>query len=221
MCSGYPTQIAIAATLGAFGITPQDSKGLSPTFVFAVTAIDTVLLLGLVFLFLRASGDSARLVLLGQRSLFREAMFGLKIVPLVFLIVLAAQLIVRAVAPFLRNVENNPFAAFLATPWLLAALILLVLVGGGVREEVQRGFLLHRFGQRLGGAWVGVAVTSLSFGLGHTLQGWDAALITGGLGALWGAIYVVRRSVVGTVTSHAVFNVAQIAVGYAALNRGG
>ena len=52
--------------------------------------------------------------------------------------------------------------------WLFA---LVVMVAGGIREEVQRAFLLHRFERWLGGGAVGVVVTSAAFGAGHLLQG--------------------------------------------------
>ena len=94
---------------------------------------------------------------------------------------------------------------------------MLVLVAGGVREELQRAFLLHRFDQHLGGARVGVVVTSLAFGLGHTLQGWDAAVVTGLLGAFWGVIYVWRRNVIPTIVSHALFNVGEVLLAITAL----
>jgi membrane protease YdiL (CAAX protease family) len=102
---------------------------------------------------------------------------------------------------------------------LLAGFVALVLIAGGVREELQRAFLLHRFEQRLGGGSVGIAITSAAFGLGHTVQGWDAAIVTALMGAFWGAVYLSRRSVVSTVTNHALFNVTQIALGYATLAR--
>ena len=55
----------------------------------------------------------------------------------------------------------------------------MVIVAGGVREELQRAFLLHRFRIDLGQPWMGVFITSLAFGMGHTLQGLDAAIVTG------------------------------------------
>ena len=70
----------------------------------------------------------------------------------------------------------------------------MVIVAGGVREELQRAFLLHRFRNDLGQPWMGLLITSLAFGLGHTLQGLDAAMITGTLGAIWGAMYLTRGS---------------------------
>ena len=91
--------------------------------------------------------------------------------------------------------------------WLFA---LVLLVAGGIREEVQRAFLIHRFDGWLGGGATGVAVTSIAFGAGHLLQGIDAALATGLLGAFWGAVYLRRRSCVAPMVSHTGFDLLQI-----------
>lgn len=217
ICSGYPTQLLIIAALAGVGVQPTVDGALSPTFIFAVSAIDTVLLLSLVFAFLRLSDERARDVFLGQGSAVTELRVGLMLLPVVFLLVIAVQFAVQRLAPQLRNVDVSPFTPLLSSPGLLAGFVVLVMVAGGVREELQRAFLLHRFEQRLGGGSLGIALTSVAFGLGHTLQGWDAAIITAIMGAFWGAIYLARRSVVSTVANHALFNLSQIAVGYATL----
>jgi membrane protease YdiL (CAAX protease family) len=214
-CSGFPTQIVIAAGLAAAGIHAGPAGQLEPRFVFLLSAIDTVLLLTLVCLLLRASGDRLRDVFLGSRPIVPELAVGAVNLPLVFFVVILTQVALRWAAPSLRNVEVSPFTPMLESPSLVAGFVLLVLVAGGIREELQRAFLLHRFEQRLGGGPVGVLVTSTAFGLGHTVQGWDAAVVTGLLGALWGVMYLARRSVVATVTNHALFNLAQIAAAYA------
>jgi membrane protease YdiL (CAAX protease family) len=219
ICSGFPTQLAIVGVLAAVGIVPEPSGTLSPAFVFTLSALDTVLLIGLVLMFLRQSHDRPRDVFLGTRLIPGEISFGVMFLPVVFMAVIVLQLLIRLVAPTLHNVEVSPFTPLLRSPWLLAGFVVLVLAAGGIREELQRAFLLHRFEQRLGGSTLGVVVTSTAFGLGHTVQGWDAALITAMLGALWGAMYIARRSVVATVTNHALFNLAQIALGYATLVR--
>jgi membrane protease YdiL (CAAX protease family) len=217
ICSGYPTQLLIVAALAALGVRSGSAGELSPSFVFALSAVDTVLLLGLVWLFLKRSGDRPRDLFLGSRDVSSELGVGVLLVPLVFTIVVVVQIAIRVVAPSLHDVDVSPFTPLLSSPWRLAGFIVLVLVAGGVREELQRAFLLHRFEQRLGGGGVGLVVTSAAFGLGHTLQGSDAAIITALLGAFWGAMYLARRSAVATVTNHALFNVAQIALGYATL----
>jgi len=53
-------------------------------------------------------------------------------------------------------------------------------------------------------------ILSALFGLGHLLQGWDAAIATGVLGAHWAVIYVKRRSIVTPLVSHALFNSLEI-----------
>ena len=70
----------------------------------------------------------------------------------------------------------------------------IAILAGGVREELQRAFLLQRFEQHLGGLTLGVIVLSIAFGLGHFPQGWDAVIATGLLGAFWAVVYLRRRS---------------------------
>jgi membrane protease YdiL (CAAX protease family) len=220
LCSGYPTQLLSVAALAVIGIRPGQDGMLSPGFIFAISAIDTVLLLLLVFSLLRLSGERARDIFLGSRPITGEVSVGLVAVPALIMVVVTVQLGLRVIAPFLHNVPVSPFSMFLDSPGLLVSFIGLVVIAGGVREELQRAFLLHRFEQRLGGGIIGLIVTSLSFGLGHTLQGWDAAIATALLGACWGALYLARRSVVATIISHALFNIAQVLMGYAAFLKG-
>jgi membrane protease YdiL (CAAX protease family) len=219
ICSGYPTQLLIIVVLGALGVQPTANGALSPQFVFALSALDTVLLLGLVVMFLKRSGDSPRDVFLRRGALLPELTVGVVLLPVVFAIVIAVQSVVQLFAPSLRNVQVSPFTPLLSSPALLAGFVVLVLFAGGVREELQRAFLLHRFEQRLGGGMVGVALTSIAFGFGHTVQGWDAAIVTALMGAFWGIVYLARRNVICTVANHALFNLTQIALGYAALVR--
>ena len=79
-----------------------------------------------------------------------------------------------------------------------------------MREELQRAFLLRRFEQHLGGAAVGVIVLSVAFGLGHVVQGWDAVITTGALGAFWAVLYLRRRSSIAPIVSHAGFNSLEV-----------
>ena len=87
---------------------------------------------------------------------------------------------------------------------------MVAIFAGGVREELQRAFLLRRFEQHLGGAVVGVVVLSVAFGLGHIVQGWDAVVTTGLLGAFWAVLYLRRRSAVAPLVSHAGFNTLEV-----------
>jgi membrane protease YdiL (CAAX protease family) len=217
ICSGYPTQLLIIGALGAMGIQPVVGGAISPTFMFAVSVVDTVFLLGLVFLFLYHSRERPKDVFLRGGRFSDELRLGVLLLPAIYILVMLVGAAIQYLAPFLHNVNVSPFTSLLASPALAAAFAALVMIAGGVREELQRAFLLHRFEQRLGGGRLGILLTSMAFGLGHTLQGWDAAIITALLGAFWGSIYVARRNVVATVTNHALFNLTQVALGYATL----
>ena len=174
-----------------------------------------MLIVGLVVLFLRAGGERASAVLFGRRAWTAEAMLGTLLVPLVFALVAASGHVILRVAPWLHQ-PDNPLAALLGTPTGLVVFAIVGIVGGGVREEVQRAFVLHRFEQRLGGAWTGLLAFSLVFGIGHSLQGWAAVMVTALLGAFWGLVYLRRRSIVAPAVSHALFNVFEV-VGFSVL----
>lgn len=94
--------------------------------------------------------------------------------------------LLKVFVPFLHNVPVSPFEGFFDTPLHAMIFTVVAMVAGGVREELQRGFLLHRFDQSLGGMKVGLAVFSVVFGLAHYTQGWDVAVATGLLGLFWG-----------------------------------
>jgi len=212
LCSSLPTQIVIGQLLAAIGLDPRtDSGQLSPPFAFALLLIDSVVLTTLMVILTRAHRESPRALWLGDRSIVREFGLGLALVPLVFLIVGLLMTGLMRLVPGLHNVTENPIEQ-LATggPHQAAMLGVIAVVAGGVREELQRAFLLRRFEQHLGGPFVGVIVLSIAFGLGHYPQGWDAVVATGVLGAIWAIVYLRRRSSVAPIVSHAGFNSLEV-----------
>ncbi len=210
LCSGFPTQLIIITVLTTFGMRPLVGGQLSPAFVFALTLVDTVVLVGLVFFFLRAHRESPREIFLGLRATGRELVFGIALIPASFAVVLGVLLIVQLLVPGLRNVPHNPLQDLAQTRGNAIMFGVVVMIAGGVREEIQRAFVLRRFEQYLGGGGVGLIVFSITFGLGHLPQGHDVAIATAILGAFWGAIYLRRRSIVGPMIGHAGFNLAQV-----------
>jgi membrane protease YdiL (CAAX protease family) len=211
LCSDYPTQIAIGATLAAFGLSAYSPPGrLNVAYVVSLSIADSVALMGLVLLFLYAHGERPRDVLIGRGRTIQEIAIGIPLIVAALGIGILVLFAVQRFAPSLHTVENNPLQDLMKSPrdaWLFAFVLL---VAGGIREEVQRAFLIHRFEVWLGGGVTGVIVTSAAFGAGHLLQGVDAMLATGLLGAFWGAIYLRRRSCVAPMVSHAGFDLLQI-----------
>ena len=211
ICSDYPTQIALAWTFAALGYGPLAGQRLSVWYVALLSLTDTMLLLALIAMFLSARGERARDVFLGARSPWREALAGLSLTFVALILGVAVLAGVQQLAPWLHTVEDNPLQELIRTPRDAAVFAVVVVVAGGIREEIQRAFLLRRFEQWVGGAGVGVVVTSVAFGAGHLLQGADAAIATGLLGAFWAVIYLRRRSVAAPIVSHASFNLLQLA----------
>jgi membrane protease YdiL (CAAX protease family) len=191
---------------------PRTDEGqLSAPFVFALTLLDTVLLVGLVAFFFRARGQSLARELFAWRPPAREIALGAALIPASFFLVVFVLLLVQLVAPSLRNVPHNPLVDLVKTRVDAAIFAFVVMVAGGVREEIQRGFVLRRFEQYLGGGMTGLAVFSVLFGLGHLEQGRDVAIATVALGAFWGAIFLSRRTILAPMIGHSGFNLAQVA----------
>jgi membrane protease YdiL (CAAX protease family) len=212
LCSGIPTQIVVLTLLSVFGMKMRLANGqMSLPFVFALTLIDTVLLVGLIVFFMRAHRESVRERLFGSRPVTIEMLFGLLLIPASFFVIAVVLKLVDVWAPSLRNVPHNPLQDLVRNGWDAVVFAFVVTIGGGVREEIQRGFVLRRFQQYLGGGTVGLIVFSALFGLLHLEQGRNVAVATAAVGAFWGSIFLRRGSIVGPIVGHAGFNLAQVA----------
>lgn len=212
LCSGFPTQIVLGVLFRAAGLADVTSDGLiSLPFVAVVSLADTAVLIGLMLWFLQASGQTGTQIWMGTRPLVPEVVRGVLLTPLILAGVGLVLLAIQQWAPQLHTVPVNPLEAMARRgPIEAATLGVVAVVAGAIREELQRAFLLDRFESHVGPAWVGVVVLSVLFGLGHLLQGWDAAIATGVLGACWAVIYVKRRSIVMPLVSHGLFNSLEI-----------
>jgi membrane protease YdiL (CAAX protease family) len=210
LCSSVPTQLSILGLMQATGWGLATEPSLSA--IAFLGAADTTLLIAMMIVITRAHGQSLKELWLGHRRPMGEARLGLLLVIPVFMIVGLVMAALMQFAPSLHNVPVNPFEE-LANGGVRDAVMLgvVAILAGGVREELQRAFLLQRFERHLGGPIVGVIILSLAFGLGHYPQGWDATITTGLLGAFWAIVYLRRRSVVAPMVSHAMFNAIQVA----------
>ena len=217
LCSGVPTQLVLAAALSAVGISAVGrTGGLSLSYVVALSLGDSALLIALIVYFLRRNGEKPREVFLGGRAPGPEMILGLLLIPVTVTLAVTSLHLLHAAWPEIRNVPENPIEALIGSPLDAALLLVVAIIAGGVREELMRAFVLRRFEQQLGGGWLGLVIFSVVFGLGHYIQGWDAVLVTAILGALWGAIFLLRRTILSAMISHAGFNTAEVLIVVAA-----
>lgn len=211
LASGLPSQFALGALLFGLGLTPYTAAGeLSISYVGLLLTLDTLILIGFVVWRLWAAGERPLAPLLGTAPWRLEAWVGLTLMPLLFGGIAVLMATLRWAWPALHNVDANPFAALARTPLNATVLMFLVVLSGGLKEEVQRAFILHRFEHRLGGATLGLVLYSTVFGAGHLIQGYDVGIATLLLGVAWGLLFLRRRSIVAPAVCHALFNAAQI-----------
>jgi membrane protease YdiL (CAAX protease family) len=211
LCSGFPTQLALASLASLAGFSPFGANGgLVFGYVGMLLLADSAVVVALVVWLLRVHGERPRDVLLGARPLGGEALLSLPLTVLVFGVVFALLRTMQTLTPWLHNVTQNPLEQLVKSPSDAALFAVVATAAGGLREEIQRAFILHRFTHWLGGPWLGLVLFSAAFGAGHALQGWDAAITTAALGALWGLVYLVRGSIAAPVISHSIFNSAEI-----------
>jgi membrane protease YdiL (CAAX protease family) len=210
---GIPTQVMLlVAMLSVLQMSPHDlDGGISFRFFATLSFADTLLVAVLIRLFLRSNGERPRDVFVGQRPVWPEALRGLALVVPIMVAVTTVVWTLRTLFPWMHTVEQNPLEAFLDSPVEAAVFLVVVVLAGGVREELQRAFVLHRFEQRLGGVRLGLVLFSITFGALHLDQGVDVSVAIGLLGLLWGIIYVRRRSAVLPMVNHAGFNAMQVA----------
>ena len=214
---GIPTQLLVAIALVFFAQMPIfNGESLSLQFIAMVSLLDTALIAILLRAFLARSGESSRSVFRGPRSTGKEILLGLALLPVVFVAVTIVVLGLRYVAPWLHTVKTSPFEAYFGSPFEAAIILAVVVLAGGVREELQRAFILHRCGQHFAGfpfadgRMLGLALYSPLFAILHYDQGLDIVVAVGLLGLFWGVLYIKRRSAVAGMVNHAGFNAAQV-----------
>lgn len=107
---------------------------------------------------------------------------------------------------FPRPTTQGPsIMEFFRDPMHLLAWLPIGILGGGVVEELQRIFIITRFEHWLGrkGLWLGIVVSSVTFGLGHLYQGIGAAITTAVSAFVFALLYLRKRSALEPIAAHA------------------
>ena len=222
--SGIPTQLIVAIVLmfvTNMRIFDETSQGFTLEFIATLMLVDTALIAVLIRVFLELSGEDSKSVFIGRKPVWGEVWRGLAFLPVVMIGVTVVVLTLRTLVPSLHTVKTNPLEQYMNHPFDGAIFLVVVVLGAGVKEELQRAFILHRFDQALGGMRLGLGVTSVVFGLLHATQGIDASIGIGLLGFFWGWLYLKRRSAIMSITNHAGFDALQVVQGVLSRTLGG
>jgi membrane protease YdiL (CAAX protease family) len=149
------------------------------------------------------------------------------------LLALAATIVLQAAGWFTLNVllpllgvgtpdssRFNPLRGNLGM--LVSGLVSVWITAAFIEEVVFRGFLIGRLARILGAsrrAWVaGVVVSAVIFGLLHFYQGVAGVILTGVMGLLFGALYLlVRRNLWIGIIAHGLIDTFSLFVIYLGL----
>jgi membrane protease YdiL (CAAX protease family) len=194
-------------------------RGWSATFLLNNTRyvsfyllLESGITLLLMAMILKARGESLYSLGLCLDQWKRNVVIGLIVVPFLFLIGAAVSLLFRVYLPKYYT-ERNPLTESIHSPQQLLLFLISALVAGGIKEELQRAFILNRFRRYLGGAVVGLVLWSLAFGAGHYLQGAQGITAAALYGFIFGIIYLASGNLIAPMVAHGAYDILAL-LGY-------
>ena len=202
--------VLAAPVVRLMGLSAQDIYGGVPHLVLYLM-LESSLTLGIILILLWAGGRRLHDLGWAERGWWRESYAGVRFVPLLF----GATFLVRFLfVIFLPQYvsESNPLLEMIQDGTDLGLLLLTSVVVGGIKEEVQRAFILVHFRNHLGGAVPGLILWSVFFGAGHSFQGVDFAVAAGVLGLLFGLLYLRRGHLAAPIVAHALYDVVTLLI---------
>lgn len=203
---GWIITVMILAILGL-----QDSDTVSrPTWMAFFLVLEATITLALVLILERYRFSGTKVF-----SLVRwdpgAILTAVAVLPILFFLVFFSGWFFQLYFPQYAS-QGNPLLERIKTPLDLVSFLVAGVYAGGVKEEVQRSFILLRFEERLGGIYPGLLIWSAVFGLGHYEQGWSSAFSAGILGLIFGGVFIWKRNLFASVSIHAVYNVAVLLI---------
>jgi uncharacterized protein len=195
----------ILATLPLALINRNSAETLSANFLSATLFLESAFFFLILWIILKIHNET--LAGLGLRLIHWKSNFfiGLALVPVLIVINWLIAIFFKVFLPkyFL---ETNPLTDSIHSPVQLIFFTFAALIAGGLKEEIQRAFIIRRFSRYLGGAGLGLLLWSLAFGAGHYVQGVQGVVTTTLLGFIFGMLYLLRGSLIGPIVAHAAYN---------------
>lgn len=201
LVSGFVAALPFSAFhVGNTALFLKDTRFLS-LYLLLETCI-TFLILAVI---LRTRRETIASLGLRREHWKRNFTLGLALVPLLFFVNAIVALAFKLYLPK-YYVEQNPLTEIIHTPQQLALFILAAILAGGIKEELQRAFILNRFRTYLGGAAAGLVLWSIAFGAGHYIQGFQGIVIAVIYGFIFGMIYILSGSLIAPMVAHGLYD---------------
>jgi uncharacterized protein len=184
---------------------PHSLLTMDARLVAASLLLEAGIALCLLLALLRAHGESWRDIGLHGEGWLGDLWLGVAIVPLFFVVNILVMYFFRVFVPQ-YYLDKNPLTEIIRTPADLGMFLLSALIAGGIKEELQRAFIIVRFRQHLGGAKAGLVVWSVAFGAQHYVQGAQGIVAATLFGFIFGVLFLARRSILPAIFAHAIYD---------------
>jgi len=201
-----------SGTLHLFGVSMERVPGSSGVLGLLLF-LDATSTIACLWAMQRVRGRTFSTLGWSREGRTRELWLGLKILPVLILLMMLLSLLIEVFLPHWVTRENL-LLALIRRPVDLVIFLGASLYAGGVKEELQRAFVLSRFEEHLGGALPGLLLWSVAFGSLHLVQGPDNALKAGVLGVVLGLLYWKRQRLEGPMLAHALFDAVVVLLVY-------
>lgn len=176
----------------------------------AFTTLSSGLLIALLAILQRLRGERLLASFIRRDRLTRDTLIGAFVAPMWFALVYLTVALVGLFGPRVPDTTAaNPVLALMRTPGDFALFLFVVLLTGGITEELQRAFVIRRF-EAWGPTWLGAALYGVWFGVGHRGQGGGGAVFSGLFGFGHGLLFIWRGSVIVPMVSHGLYDVLEI-----------
>jgi membrane protease YdiL (CAAX protease family) len=186
---------------GKAAANPLHNAQFFSLFILVESGIALLLLAAI----LRFHRETLRSLGLHSSRWKRYLILGLSLVPFLFFINAIMAVCFKLYLPQ-YYIDKNPLTDLIHTPQQLILLIFSALIAGGIKEELQRAFIITRFRIHLGGAGFGLVLWSIAFGLGHYIQGVQGILVATVYGFVFGIIYILSGSLIAPIVAHGAYD---------------
>ena len=206
LVSGIVSSLLVSLVFAAvFGRNRLKLMEMDVGFLAAYLLVESAVTFLILWILMKARRETLHALGLRRRLWKTHVLLGILAAPCLIIVSGVVGLMFQLFLPKYA-LDKNPLLEMIHSPRQLTLFIITGIVAGGVKEELQRAFILCRFRHHLGGARVGLVVWSLAFGAGHYTQGIQGMCAAAILGFVFGVLYLMRGNLILPITAHAVYN---------------